>query len=143
MSPTIYVFEDDTSLRELLSELLKDEVGAETEACGSLGDLLERCAARKPDLIVADFWGTSHLTLADAERSEIMNLAAVAPLVLVTARNWVGDAEAADLGIVALLPKPLDLDGLVTVVREAIEASPSAAGRPTNDAPSVFVLGRP
>lgn len=58
------------------------------------------------DLIVADFWGASHLRLAESERNEINALGALAPTVLVSARNWARDAETADLGVLALSPIP-------------------------------------
>ena len=122
--PFIYLLEDDGSLRELLAEVLREELGARLEACATMAELQAHCATGKPDLIVADFWGTSHLTLDDAERSEITALAAIAPVVLVSARNWALDAQASDLGLVALLVKPLDIEMFVGVVRAALAATP-------------------
>jgi DNA-binding response OmpR family regulator len=124
MSPRIYLLEDDGSLRDLLAEVLREELGAQIEACGTMIELLGHCAVARPDLIVADFWGTSHLRLDDAERSEIRALAAIAPVVLVSARNWTVDEHATELGLVAVLPKPLDIDGFVVVLRNALGARP-------------------
>ncbi len=90
-----------------------------------MAELQEHCARLKPDLIVADFWGTSHLVLDEAERAEISALAAIAPVVLVSARNWALDAQASELGLVALLTKPLDLEGFVVVLRTALAGTPS------------------
>ena len=122
--PLIYLLEDDVSLRELLAEVLREEVGAQLEACATMVELQEHCAGRKPDLIVADFWGTSHLTLDETERSEISTLAAIAPVVLVSARNWALDVKASDLGLVALLVKPLDIEKFVAVLRTALVGTP-------------------
>jgi len=94
MAPLIYLLEDDGSLRELLAEVLREELGARLEVCATMAELQAHCRATRPDLIVADFWGTSHLTLNDTERSEIAALAAIAPVVLVSARNWALDAQA-------------------------------------------------
>ena len=124
MAPLIYLLEDDISLRDLLTEVLHEELGARLEACASMAELRAHCACYKPDLIVADFWGTSHLTLDEAERDEIAALAAVAPVVLVSARNWALDARAAHLGLVALFTKPLDIDTFVGVLRAALAATP-------------------
>ena len=124
MPPRIYLLEDDVSLRELLAEVLRDEIGARLEVCATMAELQAHCQEVRPDLIVADFWGTSHLTLDDAERAEITALTAIAPVVLVSARNWALDAQAAELGLVALLTKPLDIDRFVTVLRAAIAAMP-------------------
>jgi DNA-binding NtrC family response regulator len=146
----IYLFEDDASLRALLVEMLQDELGAEVTACGSMTELRERCTAKRPDLIVADFWGSSHLQLEDRERSEITALAAIAPLVLVSARNWAIGAEAEELGVAALLPKPLDIERFASVVQETLAAPPrspvegeAASQLPPRDSMSVFVLGWP
>ncbi len=147
MEPNIYLFEDDDSLRALLVELLHDELDATVSVCHSLAELQQQCAATPPALIVADFWGASNLQLADAERSEISSLAAIAPLVLVSARNWALDAQATELGVVALMPKPLDIEGFLEVLRTALSnATPTgeqAESLPPHDALSVFVLGWP
>jgi DNA-binding NtrC family response regulator len=116
----IYLFEDDQSLRGLLVEMLHDELGVEVEECASLAELQRRCDSRAPDVIVADFWGTSHLQLEESERAEITALAALAPLVLVSARNWAHGAEAEELGIAALLSKPLDLERFAAVVQATL-----------------------
>jgi DNA-binding response OmpR family regulator len=125
MASLIYLLEDDGSLRELLSEVVREELGARLEACATMAQLQGHCATSKPDLIVADFWGTSHLTLDEAERSEITALAEVAPLVLVSARNWAQDAQPSDLGLVALLTKPLDIDSFLSVLRAALTTTPT------------------
>jgi DNA-binding response OmpR family regulator len=125
MSPLIYVLEDDASLRELLAEVMHEELCAEVEACATMSALRALCTARVPDLLVADFWGTSHLTLDEAERAEIRALAATAPLVLVSARNWALGVDAAELGIAALLHKPLELEGFVSALRTALAAAPA------------------
>ena len=143
----IYLFEDDTSLRGLLVELLRDELGAEVQACTNMRELRQCCVERRPDLIVADFWGTSHLELDGTERSEIVELAAIAPLILVSARNWALGAEADDLGVAALLPKPLDIERFAAVVHSTLASAASrpkgGAATPGRDARNVFVLGWP
>jgi hypothetical protein len=102
---------------------------------------------RRPDLIVADFWGSSHLRLADAERSEINALAALAPTVLVSARNWLLGADSEDLGVAGLVTKPLDINRLVNLLRETLGsvqvAAEQAAELPPRGSMSVFVLNWP
>lgn len=127
MAPLIYLLEDDANLRELLSEVVRDEVSAELEACASMSALQAHCAMRKPDLIVADFWGTSHVNLDETERLEISALSAIAPLVLVSARSWAATIKPTELGVVALLIKPVELGMFVDVLRSALGAA-SAPG---------------
>lgn len=146
MTPFVYLFEDDDSLRELLTEVLREELGAEVGVCASIALVREQCALRRPDMIVADFWGTSHLRLAEDERSEISALAALAPTVLVSARNWVVNADSADLGVAGLVTKPLDINRLIDLLRETLDANRSiedAVELPPRESMSVFILDWP
>jgi DNA-binding NtrC family response regulator len=154
LPPLIYLFEDDASLRALLTELIREELGGDVEPCSTIGALRERCAARRPDLIVADFWGASHLRLDESERSEIGELGAIAPVILVSARAWAVGIASTDLGIVALVPKPLDMETFVDVLHSALsqttareDAQQSAVEQATDLPPreslSVFILGWP
>lgn len=144
MAPRIYLFEDDDGLRDVLVELLGEELDADIQACRTMAELQEQCRIQAPDLIVADFWGSSHLTLADSERSSISDLAAIAPVVLVSARNWMLNESAADLGVAALIPKPLDVSGFLEVLRSALEIQGETALKlPPRESLSLFVLGWP
>jgi DNA-binding NtrC family response regulator len=146
----IYLFEDDASLRSLLVEMLHEELDAAVEACSSVGELRQRCDDQRPDLIIADFWGASHLQLVDSERAEIAALAAVAPLVLVSGRNWAVGAEADDLGVAALVPKPMDIERFASVIAETLAEATQrtledeqAIDLPPREGMSIFVLGWP
>lgn len=118
--PTIHLFEDDAGLRDLLSELLHDELQARIVVATDIGELLRVSAAEPPDLIVADFWGESHLKLADEERAQVEALGQLAPTVLVSARQWAQDAGPNEFGLAALVSKPLDVDAFVTVLRDTL-----------------------
>lgn len=48
MAPLVYLFEDDDSLRDLLAEVLRDELACDVELCASIALVHERCAARTP-----------------------------------------------------------------------------------------------
>jgi DNA-binding response OmpR family regulator len=118
--PTIYLFEDDDGLRNLLIELLHDELQAHVDVVQSMPELLRLCEAEPPDLVVADFWGTSHLTLSDEERAQIVALGATAPTVLVSARQWAQEAAPSDLGLAAMVTKPIDIDVFARVLRHTL-----------------------
>ena len=62
MAPVIYLLEDDVSLRELLAEVLREELDAQLEACATMIELREHCARRTPDLIVQPEYGTIYTT---------------------------------------------------------------------------------
>jgi DNA-binding NtrC family response regulator len=120
--PTIYLFEDDDGLRNLLIELLHDELQARVVVVPNIPEVLRLCAVEPPDLVVADFWGNSHLTLSDAERAQIVALGMTAPTILVSARQWAQDATPAELGLAAMVPKPIDIDVFARVVRHTLSA---------------------
>jgi hypothetical protein len=42
MAPCVYLFEDDESLRELLVDVLREDLGAEVGICGSIDVVRER-----------------------------------------------------------------------------------------------------
>jgi CheY-like chemotaxis protein len=145
--PTIYLFEDDPDLRRLLAELLESELQARVVACGTIDEVLERSASSPPDLIVADFWGASHLTLSERERQQIADLGAVAPTVLVSARQWALDAGPEERGLAAVVHKPLDIEAFVTAMREMLPSGEAeglsreaAVELPHRDSLSVLVL---
>ena len=151
--PLIYLFEDDASLQRLLDEILREDLGARVVVCSGLANIRERSAERVPDLIVADFWGTSQLKLADEERAQISALGRVAPLVLVAARRWAEDATPDELGVAALVGKPLEIDEFVEVLRQALAgraglapdelAAEQAETLPPREALSVYFLPLP
>lgn len=146
----IYLFEDDADLRSLLVEMLHGELDAAIEACSSVAELRQRCDDQRPDLIIADFWGTSHLRLDDAERAEIAALAAAAPLILISRRNWAVGADAEDPGVAALVPKPMDIEQFASVIVEALAEATQhtledeqAIDLPPREGMSFFVLDWP
>jgi DNA-binding NtrC family response regulator len=153
--PRIYLFEDEESLRDLLRELLQDELDADVVGCSSFGELKRQCEAGAPDLILADFWGTSYAHLADDERDQIRKLGEIAPMVLVSARQWAQATPSAELGLAALVAKPLDLGNFIEVVRGALQTRPvqglseaeltqeQATNLPPHEALSVFVWSSP
>jgi len=142
--PTIYLFEDDADLRLLLIELLQSELHATVVACTSIAEVLSRAAGARPDLIVADFWGSSQLILSDAEREQIAALGAIAPTVLVSARQWALETGPEELGLAAVVQKPLDIDAFVTALRGMLPpielADETATDLPPREALSVLVL---
>jgi hypothetical protein len=52
-----------------------------------------------------------------------MDLARVVPAVLICARAWAAKTSAGELGLVALLPKPFDLQDLMDIVRTSKRAN--------------------
>jgi DNA-binding NtrC family response regulator len=128
--PWVVVLEDDVAFRHVLVEFLEVE-GLRVTTCDTYAGLRRKLRKKGPIVVVADFWGTSHVELSSGERAEIRELGLRAPTVLLTARSWAPSASACDLNLVSLLPKPVVLDELITQVRRCLDVTglrPSRAG---------------
>ncbi len=119
MAKPVLLLEDDPMIRDLVEAVLADE-GHEVVICSSLDHLMD-AAAQSPDaLALSDFWGDSHQELSGEERDQIERLARAVPTVLVTARTWASTTPAADLGLVAVVPKPFDVGHLSDLVTSSL-----------------------
>jgi len=103
------------------------DAGFETQAAASAEEALDRLRERPPALVVSDVRmpGVGGIELLRAARGIHPDL----PFILVTAYADVRDAvRALKLGAVDYLPKPVDLDELVSAIRDALnlrEATPA------------------
>ena len=93
---SILLLEDDTELRDLLTEALTDD-GYVVRACASVDDLRQVGSDGRPTLAIVDAWGQSYATLSDVERREIQDVARGVPTIMVTARGWAQTMQPADL----------------------------------------------
>jgi len=117
----IFVVDDDTSSRELLSRILAGE-GHRVTALADGRDALERLTAdgEPPDLVVSDIrmGELDGLQLTDALRAR----AADTPVILVTAfGNIDGAMDAIRRGAFDYISKPYDVDAIKVVVARALE----------------------
>ncbi len=117
----VLLLEDDLALRGLLLEVLQLE-GLEVIACDSFEQVRTAAAAGGGDIIVADFWGGSQRWLSDTGRQQIGELAGLLPIILLTGRTWAAEMSAAELGAVAIMRKPFDLDDLLRVIERGLQA---------------------
>ncbi len=120
MSGTVLLLEDDPGLRDLLEAVLTDD-GQDVRPCESPEQLLRVAAESPAALALVDFWGESHRALSDAEREQVTALGRAVPTIMITARAWALSETAASLGLVALVPKPFDMDDLVALVSAALD----------------------
>jgi DNA-binding NtrC family response regulator len=115
MPAPIAIFDDDATMLELLRDVLEGE-GRSVVLCRSLVEL-HQAAVRGAALAIVDGWGAGHLNLDALERQQIMDLSRLVPTVLMSGRTWAANITAGELGLIALLPKPFDLQALLDVVR--------------------------
>ena len=116
----IFVVDDDTVSRELLSRILTSD-GHQVTALADGREALERLAeGEPPDLVVSDIrmGELDGLQLTDALRQRAPDT----PVLLVTAfGNIDGAVDAIRRGAFDYLSKPYDVDGIKVVVARALE----------------------
>jgi FixJ family two-component response regulator len=123
VTPTVFVVDDDISVRESL-ELLIMSGGWKAETFGSAQDFLSRPRATVPCCLVLDVTlpGLNGLDLQQqlVERSEM-------PIIFITGYGDVPmSVRAMKAGAVEFLTKPLKDDVLLDAIRHAIERSRGA-----------------
>jgi DNA-binding response OmpR family regulator len=124
MPARVAVFDDDASVLRLLQEILEGEEYS-VVVCRSLLEV-HQAAVRGASLAIVDSWGPGHLSLEQPERDQIVALARLVPTVLVSGRSWAARVSAAELGLIALVPKPFDLLLLLDIVHAHQHANAQA-----------------
>jgi DNA-binding response OmpR family regulator len=114
----VLLMEDEDTLREVLSEALTGE-GYEVETSRTFAELYRAATELRGDLALADFWGPSQRCLTDEDRAQIAQLTRLIPVILMTARGWAGQVTAEQLGTLALLRKPFELEEMLAAVGAA------------------------
>lgn len=119
MAPTVSLIDDDPSVLDALSLLLRTQ-GVTTECFASAHDFL--AAAPDPGCIVSD------VRMPEVSGLDLLRQLSVAgdprPLILLTGHGDVAMAvEAVKLGAFDFIEKPFDNANLVAVVKNALEAA--------------------
>ena len=128
-TPTVFVVDDDISVRESLEALIRFE-GWQAETFASGQDFLARPRSVAPsclvlDVSLPDLNGLDLQKLVAADRSEM-------PIIFVTGHGDVPmTVRAMKAGAVEFLTKPVDTDALLNAIRDALERSFAALDRET------------
>src|SRR5687767_4350429 len=133
MTKRILLVDDDRSIRESLSKILRAE-NYEVVLGENGQEAIEKHGAERIDLLILDL----NLPLQDAWATSLERLVGINPLlpvVIITGRsNQRAQAEAA--GADALMEKPLDVPLLLQTIRELLtEPMESRARRASNRVP--------
>lgn len=118
MKPTIWIVDDDSSIRWVMEKAL-EKAGLTVCSFADANGLLENLAKGRPDTIISDIRmpGIDGLQLLEKIHSEHATL----PVIITTAHSDLDSAVAAyQGGAFEYLPKPFDVDDLVTVTNRAI-----------------------
>ncbi len=119
MPASILIVDDESGIRESLGALLRDE-GYDAEAVASGEDCLDRLKRRSFDLVLLDVWLNGIDGLNTLER---MQEQGPAPMVVMISGH--GNIETAvratKLGAFDFIEKPLSIEKVVLVARNALE----------------------
>jgi two-component system nitrogen regulation response regulator NtrX len=119
MAATILIVDDESGIRESLGALLRDE-GYEIEAVESGEECLERIGRRNFDLILLDVWLKKMDGLNTLEQIQSRDGAPM--VVMISGHGNIETAvRATKLGAFNFIEKPLSLEKVVLVVRNALE----------------------
>jgi CheY-like chemotaxis protein len=114
---TILVVDDDSSIRDALTELLETEGYAVAAAANGYAALRRLRAGLRPRMIfldlmmpVMDGWDFRTEQLRDPDLRDI-------PVIIITAAGFSVETMRAQLGDIELVPKPLPTEQLLTAVK--------------------------
>jgi len=119
MPASILIVDDESGIRESLGALLRDE-GYDAEAVASGEECLDRLKRRSFDLVLLDVWLNGMDGLDTLER---MQEQSSAPMVVMISghANIETAVRATKLGAFDFIEKPLSIEKVVLVARNALE----------------------
>ena len=118
VSSTVYVVDDDVSVRESVQALIRS-ANFRVETFASARELLERCRTEVPGCLVLDvnLPGLSGLEL----QQQLADADVQVPIVFITGHGDIPTSvRAMKSGALEFLTKPLDTDALLAAIRQAI-----------------------
>ncbi|MFC0711239.1 nitrogen regulation protein NR(I) [Azorhizophilus paspali] len=116
-SETVWIVDDDRSIRWVLEKALQQE-GMTTQSFDSADGVLSRLSRQRPDVIISDIRmpGASGLELLAQIREHYPRL----PVIIMTAHSDLESAVASyQGGAFEYLPKPFDVDEAVSLIKRA------------------------
>ncbi|MGE5319306.1 MAG: sigma-54-dependent transcriptional regulator [Hyphomicrobiaceae bacterium] len=123
--PQILVVDDEIGIRELLSEILRDE-GYDVTAAENAAAARAARNTQRPDMVLLDIWmpDTDGITLLK-EWSAGGQL--TMPVIMMSGHGTIDTAvEATKIGALDFLEKPIAMQKLLAAVKRALQKAPSA-----------------
>ncbi|HBP5563323.1 two-component system response regulator NtrC [Pseudomonas paraeruginosa] len=140
-SETVWIVDDDRSIRWVLEKALQQE-GMTTLSFDSADSVIGRLGRQQPDVIISDIRmpGASGLDLL----AQIRELHPRLPVIIMTAHSDLDSAVASyQGGAFEYLPKPFDVDEAVSLVKRANQHAQEQQGLelPANQARTPEIIG--
>ncbi len=117
-SAPILVVDDDLRTREAIRLTLEDE-GFDVDTAADGAQALQQARRRRPALVVLDM----RLPAADgaAVAGGLRAILGKPPPILLISADDRGESKARRIGAYAFLPKPFDLDNLLSLIRHGLQ----------------------
>lgn len=122
--PSILIVDDEVGIRELLSEILRDE-GYTVRLAENAASARAARHANRPDLVLLDIW------MPDADGISLLkewsaNGQLNMPVIMMSGHGTIDTAvEATRIGAIDYLEKPIGLQKLLAAIKRALTAQPS------------------
>jgi two-component system nitrogen regulation response regulator NtrX len=117
--PHLLVVDDEAGIRESLSLILRDE-GYDVEAVGSAEEALERAASGQLEVVLLDVWLPGIDGLEALSRLQAMPRPPA--VIMISGHGTIETAvRATKLGAFDFIEKPLSLEKIIVLVRNAIQ----------------------
>ncbi|MGB0126900.1 MAG: response regulator [Rhodocyclaceae bacterium] len=124
--PQLLVVDDEIGIRELLSEILRDE-GYDVTLAENAAAARAARNARRPDMVLLDIWmpDTDGITLL---KEWSANGQLTMPVIMMSGHGTIDTAvEATKIGALDFLEKPIAMQKLLAAVERALHKAPTAA----------------
>jgi CheY-like chemotaxis protein len=127
MMPRILVVEDDEAIRELVSDVLRDDGYEVREATNGL-EALGRVRDERPDLIVLDLMMPVMDGWAFVEECREHAYCDDVPIIVTSASHDLPRTaeRLRSFGVRTCLAKPFDVDGLLALIERYVPSVPAA-----------------
>jgi two-component system OmpR family response regulator len=112
----VLVVEQDDGVASAVSDALTEEWYVVTRASGAQEGLAVASRGRY-DAVLTDALGLTDDAPTGADLAALWELAAHAPVVLVTERGWARTAAPASLGVAAIVTRPASMGDVLAAVR--------------------------
>jgi len=125
--PQILVVEDDDAIRELVSDVLRDD-GYEVREATNGAEALGRIQDERPDLIVLDLMMPVMDGWTFVEKCHGQEHCNDVPIIVTSASHDLPRTaeRLRSFGVRTCLAKPFDVDGLLALVERYVPSAPAA-----------------
>jgi DNA-binding NtrC family response regulator len=126
--------EADSVLRDVLVSLFRSE-GIEVVVCSSLLDIWKASNAGSSNVAIIDVWYGTPRGISNAHQQALRALGRSVPIIVLADETALGESSQAEIGAVAVLLKPFDIEVVLETVVRCRHRRPCRRSRPSPNIP--------